>query len=161
MVGGDKPTIGSRPYPSCRRSALFYRCCGANHREADAAFVEASFSREEPAGMQKATTALCIVSLWKRSTPANGQTACWRHLSSICRSTRRLNGKPELPRSANVIDAELVCMAWPMRCCVEPCRTCVSIAWVARAELVVDRVHQVLADTPRVGLSHVRSRRHD
>lgn len=95
---------------------------------------------------------------------------------TTCRAIRRTTIKPMpiwrqgyqsdrvvagLPRPTDVIDAELVGVARPVRSRHErPWRQC-SRRRCTATELMVHRVHQVLANAPRIRLTHVNVRWHD
>ncbi len=66
-----------------------------------------------------------------------------------------------LPRAADVVDTELIGVTWPRGCCVKAAGACCARLRCTATKLMVNRVVQVLADTPRKGLSHVCGRWHD
>ncbi len=66
-----------------------------------------------------------------------------------------------LPRSANVVDPELIGVAGPRRCRPKGATRRHAGRGRAAAKLMVQRPHQVLAHAPRQRLAHVGSRRYD
>ena len=65
------------------------------------------------------------------------------------------------PRAANVVVAELISVTGPRRCWAKRSSCCCAWERSAAAILMMNGVHQVLADAPGVTLTHVRCRRHD
>ena len=69
--------------------------------------------------------------------------------------------RPLSPRASNVVDAELVGMAGPPGCRLEPdSRTC-SVTRIGARELMIDRHHGGLTDAPTQTGLHVGYRRND
>ena len=62
-----------------------------------------------------------------------------------------------LPGTPNVISPELISVTGPLWCCI---KNTLRRTWRIRAtpKLMVNGMHQILADAPRIGLSHVRGR---
>lgn len=70
-------------------------------------------------------------------------------------------GKGKSPGGTDVIVPELIRVAGPRWCGSELPRGCRADAWCAASELVMDRIHRVLADAPGVVGTHVSGRRND
>ena len=81
-------------------------------------------------------------------------------MASFCTDTEKqrldlcLRSVFELPRATHVVSAELIRVAGPPGCAVESATSGTGGIRTA-AKLVVNGVHQVLADAPRVRLPHV------
>lgn len=64
-----------------------------------------------------------------------------------------------LPGASDGIDPELIRVRWPVGSCSKRSATC-AVGWYA-TELVIDRRHRILGDTPRVVLLHGNDRWND
>ena len=85
----------------------------------------------------------------------------WDRLPALpaCRTENdRLEAYPTLPGSTNVVNAELIGVAWPLWGCLETARSKPAGRRCVATKLMIQRVHQILTDAPRQCLSHMRCR---
>lgn len=80
-------------------------------------------------------------------------------LPAVSLDRRSQGSRGGLPRTTNVIDAELIGVTWPMRSRLETSRWQCTRSRRIATELMIQRIHQVLANAPRERLTHVRGRR--
>lgn len=94
--------------------------------------------------------------------PANALSAQQKTFAGVYRqrsmNDRSFNAMCGLPRPANVIDTKLVAVAWPRRRAVKASPRGNTRRTGTATILMMNRVHQILTDTPRIRLPHVGSR---